>query len=447
MVNPIYVTEGTPIAIFNVDGFNQLDSGAIQQSNSIPPPEVDTRSQEKYSFWGNNNQYPDEVVIAVAKNAALQQALQIKRDAHIGKGLIVYTEKVAQDGKTLDYKIVSDSRIDDFFGYSNLDTQYFSAADAHWLHFNYFPELIPSRDNKSIAAINFRDPHTCRVGIRNKKGLIEKLYLSYNWPYPNKTNEMTDIAAINIFDPIKSTIEKLAKGKSLYLPVHYNTRGRAHYNECYWHGLIAGWLSIGNAIPTAVRQLIKNQMVLKFHVQINYGYWEKKFKGWATLSQKEREEYVAAELTMMNTFLRDVDNYGKSLVSFFEYDPLNVKDIRKDIIIEPIKNQMEDLKYITEFQQSANAELLFGVGTDGTLIGQHSPGGSEAGSGSNKREAIWVLDQLLEPHRKLTIDPWWNVIKSVNKLPREWKLGVRKPESLVNNPNTSTPKPEKDATV
>lgn len=419
------VTEGTPIAMFELKGFKQSAAGTVAAPKKVAPPDEKTLSNSEWSIWGDDNKYPQTIIDTVAENGALQQALSIKRDAHLGKGLVVYTEKISPEGDVHDYKLISDSKIDDFFAYSNLDERYFSLVDGHWLHFNYYPELLPSKDGKKIAAINFRDPATCRVAKRTATGKIEKLFLSYNWPHPD-TNEYSTIPALDINNPLLDLEKTDLRGKTFYLPVLFNTRGRAHYNECYWHGLLNGWLSIGNSVPTAVKQLIKNQMVLKFHVQINYGYWEKKYKNWATLADKDRELRISETLELMNTFLRDVDNYGKSLISFFEYDAMSAKDIREDIKISPLKNQLEDLKYITEFQTAANGEILFGVGSDGTLIGQHHPGGSESGSGSNKREAMWVLHQMLEPHRRLTINPWWNLVKQFNKWPLEWKLGVRK---------------------
>ena len=428
MVNPtIVISEGNPIALFQLNGFSQSAAGTVKEKKVTPPRDTAMQSNE-WSNWGDNNDYPNTIITAIAKNGALEQAIQLKRDAHLGKGLVVYTEKISVDGTSYDYQIVEDPKLFEFFSNSNLDEEYFTLVDGHWVHFNYYPELIPSIDKSIIAKVNFRDPAICRVSKRNAtSGKIEKLFLSYNWPAPDE-KEIATIPALDPNNAVEDLREKLksSAATSFYLPVLYNTRGRAYYNECYWHGLLDGWLSIGNDIPNAVKMLIKNQMVLKFHVQINYGYWEKKYKGWGTLSNKEREAHISETLEMMNKFLRDIDNYGKSLISFYEYDSINAKDIREDIKITPLDNKMQDLKYITDFQKNANGEVLFGVGADGTLIGQTSPGGSEAGSGSNKREAMWVLHQLLEPHRRLTINPWWNVVKAFNKWPLEWKLGVRK---------------------
>jgi hypothetical protein len=438
MVNKgLHITSGNPIAVFQLE----MPLEGTRKSQKIESPNSDQNFSDKYAYWGENNNHPQLIVAAAAKNGALEQAIQLKRDAHVGGGLIVYTETVDTDGKTLDYKVIQDQKIDDFFGYSNLDNQYLSLADGHWMHFNYFPEIIMSKSGEEIAAINFRDPVTCRVGLR-EKGAIPKLYLSYNWDVGEPENDdLESIPAINPFMPHLDLKSRKPKGnQTFYLPTLLNTRGRAHYNACPWHGLLDRWLDIGNQIPTAVKQMIKNQMVLKFHVQINYGYWVKKYKGWDNMTDKAREAIINEELDNMNNFLRDVDNYGKSLISFYEYDSLNSKDIREDIKITTLDNKLKDLNSIMEFQKAANGELLFGIGMDGTLIGQHSPGGSEAGSGSNKREAMWVLNQLLEPHRKLTINPWWNLVRDFNKWPKEWKMGVKKmdtSQTLDKNPTKS----------
>ena len=58
--------------------------------------------------------------------------------------------------------------------------------------------------------------------------------------------------------------------------------------------------------------------------------------------------------------------------------------------IEPIDNtKFKDGAHISD-SQAANSEIVTALGLTPALLGGHLPGGSETGSGSNKREAFTI---------------------------------------------------------
>lgn len=406
-------------------------------SKKTPPPPLNT-SSENWAMWGTDNNEPAQRVETVSKNAVLGSALEFRKAAHIGNGLLVYEERIGDDG-TITKIPVKDERIDKFIQNSNLHQVYENIVDDYYLHANYFPELIGASRNNEIVAINRRDPVYCRWERIVEGKEINYLFFSYNFPNPTE-KKVLKIPALNNRHPywhLKNEIKNIA-GKSYILPMRSHTRGQVYYNQGWWHGLEDGWLEIANDIPLAVKSIMQNQMILKWHIQINYSYWNKVHDNWDNLSEKQKEEKIQETVTNMNNYLTDTDNAGKSFISFFTRSEINEKDMLQDIIITPLDNKLKDLKYITEFQNAANSEILFGIGLDGTLVGQNSPGGSESGSGSNKREAMWINQQLVAAHRRKTIEPWWSIVRDFNGWPSEWKMGIREIDSsqtLDKNPS------------
>lgn len=430
MVGGLYVSPGKPVALFSIA------NGPLKAS--APPEHYEST---KYYPWGDNNAYPQDLITAVNKNPVIGRALAFKKESHIAKGLQLYKEVIAEDGKTVEVQLVKDPEVEKFFQYSNIEMFINGIVDDHYLHGNYFPELIFDKAGKKIAMIARRDPAHCRWEVMDKRSLkINNLHFSYNFPDPKETP--LTIPALDPIFPVADLNDKpVKKAKSFALRINYNTRGDVYYNKPEWHGLIDGWLSISNSIPIAVKSLLKNQMLLKWHVEIEYNYFSRAITGFAQMSKKDQDAAISAHLQQMNDFLTDTENTGKAFLSYFRLDSLDQKTPVPDIKIAALDNKLGDLKYITDFQRSANSEVLFGLGIDGTLFGQNSPGGSESGSGSNKREAMWINQQLLNLHRTLTIAPWWNVVREFNEWPSEYKLGFREidtSQTIDKNPSKTT---------
>ena len=401
----IFVTSGKSVAVFQLNGM-----GNVMPKMTTPSDDTN-RGSKDWELWGDNDQYPADVVTKVDKNPVLSRSLLFRKEAHIAHGLVPVKKNTDGTMQPVDNK-----EITTFFANSRMPLFYNGLVDDYYLHKNYFVEVIMSKDGKKIASVNRRDPVHSRWGrMPENKDHVTDFYFSYNFPNPQK--KPLRIEVLNEFQPVKQLKERghaALKGKSFIIRVPFKTRGQVYYNKPEWHGLLDGWLSISNSIPVAVKSLMENQMLIKWHVEIEAGYWERKFSDWATLTKTEQEERIKGHLQIMDDFLSDTENAGKAFISYFRVDGLDQKTQVPDIKLTALDNKLQDLKYITEFQRAANSEVLFGIGLDGTLVGQNSPGGSESGSGSNKREAMWVNQQVSNLHRTLTTSPWWDVVAEFN---------------------------------
>jgi hypothetical protein len=108
------------------------------------------------------------------------------------------------------------------------------------------------------------------------------------------------------------------------------------------------------------------------------------------MSAAQQMEKIKEFTTELDEFLSDVSNYGKSFVSMYGQDPIS-ELIIDEFKIDPIDNSKikQDGANVLD-GQAANAEILTALGVDPALLGGILPGGKEAGSGSNKREALLI---------------------------------------------------------
>lgn len=93
--------------------------------------------------------------------------------------------------------------------------------------------------------------------------------------------------------------------------------GRFYYNRPYWWSIFLDWYEFSCAIPKFKKALLKNQMVLKYHVSINMKFWDKLYdsEGIPKDDKKKRNERKNAFLQQLNDFLSGEENAGKSFVS------------------------------------------------------------------------------------------------------------------------------------
>ncbi|MDL2262964.1 hypothetical protein LJC11_05645, partial [Bacteroidales bacterium OttesenSCG-928-I21] len=190
--------------------------------------------------------------------------------------------------------------------------------------------------------------------------------------------------------------------------------GRFYYAKPYWWSIFeSGWYDFACAIPTFKRALIKNQMVLKYHVQINSKFWDKLYKaeGIPKTDEKKKKERKALFLDQLNLFLAGEENAGKSFVSHYDYDTMKGYEIN-DIIIKPIESFFKGGEYIEDSEEASNA-ICYAMGVHPSLQGA-SPGKGKTINGTEARELFIIKQALIKPIRDMLLLPLY-VVKAINK--------------------------------
>ena len=106
--------------------------------------------------------------------------------------------------------------------------------------------------------------------------------------------------------------------------------------------------------------------------------------------------------------------------------------------IEVIDNKLNNTAYLPD-SQAANSEILFAIGVDPCLIGAGNPGEAiGAGSGSDKREAYWMLNADMGTDRSVSLAPLY-FIRDFNK----WDPAIQFDYVTVDTSQTQSQHPTK----
>lgn len=402
----VYYGLGSPY-IYSFEGIGGLQNSKNGVVSKYRPTYDPTRIITKWSPWGDDNLFPQNVDSDVRKNGIVSRALEILIQTHFGKGFYTYKEEITEGGKVIK-KIIRYPAFEEFARNTNLTRFMMQCINDYAWFRNIFPELIMSKDTKQIALAKRHDPMHCRWEKADEFGEIKNLYTSAEWPAP-KENYYKTIPALNVHFPLLDLKNRamngtIKPGDSFILPIRINNGGGIYYDKSPWDAIRSQWLPVATNIPKMKRALLENQMVIKYHIKVPYSYWERKYGSeWHGWTKAVQNKLINEWRENMDEKLRGMEQAGKTIVSHYGRDEMTGK-IFDELIIESIDDKIGDKKWIID-SAAANSENLFAVGVDPTILGQSSPGGSEAGSGSNKREAFSILQALMGLPRSIVFTP------------------------------------------
>jgi hypothetical protein len=287
-----------------------------------------------------------------------------------------------------------------------------AASDLYWFY-NAFPEIILSNDRSKVVSISAQEAMNSRWSKQNPKGIIEKCFINANWADGGKIDSPETVIVPVIdpyYDPV-SAVQQRKEFKYIY-PISFPTPGKTYYQLASWHSVYRNkWLSFAAKIPAFKEAIMKNQISIKYHIEVPDYYWSWKYQDWAKMSTDERTKVRTTELTEFNKVLQGETNAGRSIMTTSRWDEVT-KTKYPGWSITTIDDKYKDGTYI-EDSQEASSHLLFALGIDGTLIG-NSPGkGMGAGSGSDKRVAFNLYINMCLAHEHLILEPL-NFIRRYN---------------------------------
>lgn len=362
--------------------------------------------------WGKTNKYPQEVLELAKKNGSAVRGVSFNRKAHYGNGLTLMTIDVTNDGKH-DVKVVplhSEEEIAKFFSKSQMPKFWKETIlDLEWWGIA-FPEYILSLDYTQINRVKRQKAAWCRFEVMNEQsGIVEHVYISEKFGKASVSVDSQYVAKVPVIDSYWSAEEVMAYCKrnkihNFIRPVFYPLVDEAYYPEPEWHAAVkSGWLEIANAVPAWVMAMFKNQVSIKYHIEIDERYYTTVFgEQWIKFTKTERDAERAKTIDAINEHLSKPENAGKSLQTMMFEDG-------KDQQISYVKITTIDDKYkdgvFLPTTEAANSEILFAHGVDPSLIGAGIPGGKlGAGSGSDKNAAFNIVNALMKTNRETTLE-------------------------------------------
>lgn len=394
-------------------------------TGTVPVPKENQFANEKWIRWGDDNLWPQNLLDQVKKCVSANRALATRIQAHYGKGLFTYKLKYDAEGREI-ITPFTDPAWEEFARRNNIKLFLSEIITNFEYFYNIFPELILSKDRKKIVSIANIDAPFCRWGKTGDKSReIERCFVSAVWGTQLPMGEYLDeVPVLDAYDPL-SDLRERTDGYKFILPVWFPSPERNYYQSAFWHSTYeSGWLEIATQVPAFKKALFNNSISIKYHIQIPTNYWEIKFKEkWQQFTKEEQEAERTRTYNDIENYLVGAINAGKALKSTYYYDA----DMGKEypgVKIDVIDDKLKDGAYIPDTQQ-ADSQILFGIGVDPTVIGAVNPGDkSNAGSGSDKREALLLMNAWMQIYRDTTLAPLY-LIRDYNGYDPEMQFGYR----------------------
>lgn len=370
-----------------------------------------------YLPWGDENDFPQKVIGDVRKDPEIGTLLNKQARLLYSSGLSWGIPEI-KDGVKIYNPLTAEENlvVKEFNRRTNINRYISEAAtDLTWFY-NAFPEIILEGSGKKIIQICCQPAEDCRFGTQNKStGLIDTCYINAQWPDGKIDDPYTKKIPVldSYYDPAAQLRENL-RGLNYIYPISVATPGNKFYQLADWNSIReSGWLEVSQEIPRFKKAMLKNQMHLKYHIQISQMYWELKFPGFEKLGQKEKNVKMREELESIQSTLVGAQNAGKSIRSIIHQDfnsgPAKEYELVK---ITPIDDKIPDGKYL-EDGKDASTYKMSAIGLHPALIGT-LPNNGMAGAGSNIREAYNLHMFMAKPMQDLILEPLNNLVIPFN---------------------------------
>lgn len=381
--------------------------------------------------FGPKNSLPVDIMKKIHENTIVGSNIEFKAKIAYGDSLLIARKKRSETGE-IELEELLPEDVPEIFKFID-DSNYFrmmqEVANDETVFWDSFVELVFGKRLKGakpkIVQVRHKEMCFSRVSKQNDNGDIEYHGISAKWgegtspedvivtKLLNRQLPMYNLKVRTGLIPNPETGETADEGEDSYmLSLNLPVPGRFYYNRPYWWSIFIDWYDFSCAIPKFKKSLIKNQMVLKYHVSINTNFWAKLYnsEGIARDDQVKQMERKKKFLQDLNDFLSGEENAGKSFVSHFSYDKIN-KYEENDIIIKPIESFIKGGEYIEDSEEATNV-ICNTMSVHPSLKGA-SPGKNKSINGTEARELFIISNAMSKDVRDMMLLPLY-IAKEIN---------------------------------
>jgi hypothetical protein len=405
-----------------VGGGTTGNAGGNQPAAEPTSPERKPLGAGLISPWGDDNLFPQAVVKDIERNTVLGSVLERKTATMYGQG-ITYGVITGRDKSGLpQFEPQFIQEIEDFLDGSNVARYAFEGLHDINTFANAFPELVLSKNRAKIVGISTQEACWSRYGLP-KKGMVDFVYLNANWDNGGSPTDAQYTTRVPVIDPYYDAVGNMkarTDGFKYVYPLSVPSPDKALYQLASWNAVRrSGWLDVAAAIPEFKKMLFKNQLSVKYMIEIHSAYWEWKYGDWMGLSIDERRQLIEAELTAFNNVMSGTNGAGKTVMT------TTIRTQGGEEVsafkVTAIDDKLKDGIYIEDSQEAAS-HIYTAVGYAPSLMGV-SPGkgmGGGAGGGSEPRVLFSNFISTAQFHMDLILEPL-NLIARYNG----WQVGGR----------------------
>ena len=268
-------------------------------------------------------------------------------------------------------------------------------------------QFVPNLAGDSIIGLNALNCMQYRFTEPDDNG-NQKCVVSGTWDLSPSSYDILPL--LNDYDPdsqaeVLRFLGRLNKG--FVYAVRDSWSNEDIYGEpIWWPAYVAGWVDIAHMVPSFLKKAYKNQTTWKWHVQIPYSYWDKKFPLSAFKTQQERRVAINKYMDEIEKNLLGPDNAEKPIFTNYAVNEMNGR-VEEEWKIMPLSNKYNAGQENLVTSAAANSEILFALMVNPNVLGAGMPGGTYAGNqgGSNIREAFLVNIANAWIDRQNILDP------------------------------------------
>ncbi|MDD1538637.1 hypothetical protein [Riemerella anatipestifer] len=389
--------------IYVVGGVN-LPSAAIKftgkdkntPKHSSPKQKPSSSDSEDWCKWGDNNDYPRELMQKVSKVGAAVGGLEVLTSAHYGIGIRIFELFETDGDANFKEKIPSSiPEIYDFFDRTNFDLMLSDIIYDYEALGIAFPEFLLSPNGEEVISVMRHQASYCRFE-KPKNGAIQNVIINTSWgetEFDSRDNIKVPCFSQNLsIEEIKRYCKE--KGiRKFIVPIINSLIIEKVYPSVGWHSSFkSGWMDVVIAVPELKKMMFLNQFNFKYIIHIADDYFIHRYglDEWTNFSSERREQLRIELINAIDENLKGSKGSGKSIISPYFRDK-NTGELIKGIQIDEIKQTQANGEFLPD-ASAGNSEILFSMGVDPALLGAGVPGGKNlSGSGSDKREAWTIL--------------------------------------------------------
>lgn len=409
-----------------------VDDASKDYKVTIRPKNV-SQDVEFYP-WGTLNNTPQKLLENAYKNNVVASNLDFNARIGYGDGILPVKKTINSEGEVKYVPLLVEEseeskEIFEFLEDSNIQLLMQEVIHDVTLLGNSFVELIMNKRLTKVVLINHKEAAFSRISVMDDTTLKSEYHgYSSKWGENNSPDDVIVTPLLDFDNPLydfkkRNGLVSLPKGgkkmdKSPRYVIHLAmpSPGRFYYQKLYWWSIFQShWFDLSCAIPEFKMNLMKNQMVLKYHVSINNTFFPDLFKSERITDEKKMVERKEKFYQDLENFLSGKENAGKNFVSQFSYDI--TKGVEKqEIIIKPIDSFIKGGEYIEDSEEASNA-ICYAMGVHPSLQGA-SPGKNKTINGTEARELFIIKQSMMKPLRDMILEPL-RLVSRINNWSRD----------------------------
>ncbi len=426
-----------PIALMQVSAKAGGSSSKTNSSEGSAVPHIESTSSKEeeqgkrdWIPWGVNDDFPKVITKLLRKSTVGRAGLKFITKSLYGQRLITYkVVKGVTSGGTEVIEMVDFPQWQDILSRSNMPMVQLGLSQDHaWFEMS-MPQIRFNGNKTEIWAIDYQKTSHCRFAPADPiTGLIPFIYVSANFP-DVKADDCQKIPMIDTMQ-YKDQMEDIRadlKNLKYIMPQIWPDVLNDYYPVASWDSAReSGYLDIAISIPVYIKALFKNQMSLKYHIDIPMEYFEDLYKGtWFTMTDADKDIIFQDLYAEIVEQLTGAENAQKALMTFSRTGA-NGKPIGQwTITTIDDKNKNTDL---LPNSSAANNEVLASMNLSPAQIGYGNSGGAPNGGdnngGSNIREGGLQMRSTLKPDRDILLQ-FFEFVKAWYNADPDIQIGIQ----------------------